>query len=76
MYYRSHDSHAGWGYIKVSDLPDDGVAGVIKEVLKDAGKTELEFECEGKSVNCDCGDALPLIKYGEGSRTVCVELRV
>lgn len=73
MYYRSHDSHAGWGYIKVSDLPDDGVAGVIKEVLEDAGKTELEFECEGKSVNCDCGDALPLIKYGEGSQTVCVE---
>ena len=72
MHYQSVNSRAGHGYINVSDLPSTGQAGIVKEILQDAGETRIYLECEAHRGCPYCEYAKALVYTYEGTMDVYV----
>ena len=72
MHYQSVNSRAGHGYINVSDLPSTGQAGIVKEILQDAGETRIYLECEAHRGCPNCEYAKALVYTYEGTMDVYV----
>ena len=73
--YIDGEYHAGYGYILVSDIPDTGIAGVVKDVLEDAGETRVYLECESHRGCTDCKYAKPLVSSTERTYQVYVKFK-